>query len=120
MKAIADTVESSASIDSRPRSRVQIVIPTDFEMPPDGLNIRWPDPPLAAGAAAVAARSWRRSQAFARANGLDRIVLDGRPARLGIVTTGKAYLDLRQALADLGISDARRRSARACASTRWR
>src|SRR5262249_60583875 len=44
-------------------------------------------------------------KAFARANALDRIVLDGKPARLGIITTGKAYLDLRQAMADLGISE---------------
>ena len=102
-KAISETVESSASIDSDP-SRVKIVLPTDFEMPPGGLNIRWPDPPLdverrlfGPKMAAVAA--------FARANQFDRIVLDGRPARLGIIATGKAYLDLRQALADLGISD---------------
>ena len=102
-KAISETVESSASISSDP-SRVQIVLPADFEMPSGGLNIRWPDPPLEAERrlfgpkmAAVAA--------FARANAFDRIVLDGKPARLGIIATGKAYLDLRQALADLGISD---------------
>src|SRR6202035_628460 len=102
-KAISETVESSASIYSDP-SRVQVVLPTDFEMPPGGLNIRWPDPPLEAERrlhgpkmAAIAA--------FARANALDRIMLDSKPARLGIVATGKAYLDLRQALADLGITD---------------
>jgi indolepyruvate ferredoxin oxidoreductase len=102
-KAISETVESSASIHSDP-SRFQLVAPTDFEMPPGGLHIRWPDPPLeqerrlhGPKMAAIAA--------FARANPVDRIVLDSRPARLGIVATGKAYLDLRQALADLGISD---------------
>src|SRR5215475_11537615 len=101
-KAIGETVESSASIYSDP-SRVRIVLPTDFEMPPGGLNIRWPDPPLEAekrlGLKLDAVK------AFARANALDRIVLDGKPARLGIITTGKAYLDLKQAMADLGISD---------------
>src|SRR5258708_10654247 len=73
-------------------------------MPPGGLSIRWPDPPLeqerrlhGPKMAAIAA--------FARANQLDRVVLDSKPARLGIVATGKAYLDLRQALADLGISE---------------
>src|SRR5205085_1855109 len=103
-KAISETVESSASIHGDP-SRVQIVTPTDFEMPRGGLNIRWPDPPMeqerrlhGPKMAAIAA--------FARANRLDRIVLDVSPARLGIVAAGKAYLDLRQALADLGISDA--------------
>jgi indolepyruvate ferredoxin oxidoreductase len=102
-KAISETVESSASIYSDP-SRVQVVLPTDFEMPPGGLNIRWPDPPMeqerrlfGAKMAAVAA--------FTRANQLDRIMLDSKPARLGIIATGKAYLDLRQAMADLGITD---------------
>jgi indolepyruvate ferredoxin oxidoreductase len=102
-KAISETVESSASIYSDP-ARIQIVLPSDFEMPPGGLSIRWPDPPLEAERrlhgpkmAAIAA--------FARANRLDRVVLDSKPARLGIVATGKAYLDLRQALADLGITE---------------
>ena len=99
-KAIAETVESSASVEVDPR--LEIVL--DFEMPPGGLNIRWPDPPLEAERrlhgpkmAAVAA--------FARANRLDRILIDPRQARLGIITTGKAYLDVRQALSDLGIDE---------------
>src|ERR1700742_1119993 len=103
-KAISETVESSASIDSDPE-RIKIVIPDDFEMPPGGLNIRWPDPPLEAERRLFGPKM-AAVQAFARANQLDRIVLDSKPARLGIVATGKAYLDLRQALADLGITDA--------------
>ena len=102
-KAISETVESSASIYSDPE-RIQVVLPSDFEMPPGGLGIRWPDPPLeqerrlhGPKMAAIAA--------FARANQIDRVVLDSKPARLGIVATGKAYLDLRQAMADLGITD---------------
>src|SRR6202040_4334160 len=85
-------------------ARVRGVPPSDFEMPAGGLGIRWPDPPLeqerrlhGPKMAAIAA--------FARANQLDRVVLDGKPARLGIVATGKAYLDLRQALGDLGITE---------------
>ena len=102
-KAIAETVESSASIDVDP-GRVGIVMPTDFELPPGGLNIRWPDPPLeqeqrlhGPKMAAIAA--------FVRTNAIDRIVMDSPSPRLGIVTTGKAYLDLRQALSDLGIGE---------------
>ena len=45
MKTIAETVDSSASVDVDPH-RVEIRLPEDFEMPPGGLNIRWPDPPL--------------------------------------------------------------------------
>jgi indolepyruvate ferredoxin oxidoreductase len=102
-KAIAETVESSASIDIDPR-RVQIVLPQDFVLPEGGLNLRSPDPPLeqerrlhGAKMAAVAA--------FARANRIDRLEIDPREARLGIITTGKAYLDVRQALGDLGLDD---------------
>src|SRR5947208_3405255 len=101
-KAIAETVESSTSVEVDPR--LEIVLPQDFEMPPGGLNIRWPDPPLEAERrlhgpkmAAVAA--------FTRANRLDRILIDPRKARLGIITTGKGYLDVRQALSDLGIDE---------------
>jgi len=102
-KAIAETVESSASVYADPH-RVAIVLPPDFTMPPGGLNIRWPDPPLDAERrlhgpkmAAVAA--------FVRANRIDRLEIDPPAARLGIITTGKAYLDVRQALADLGLDD---------------
>ncbi len=102
-KAISETVESSASIYSDP-SRVQVVLPTDFEMPPGGLNIRWPDPPLEQERR-LHGPKMDAVAAFARANQLDRVVLDGKPARLGIAATGKAYLDLRQALADLGITE---------------
>src|SRR5713101_85184 len=102
-KAISETVESSASIYSDP-SRVQVVLPTDFEMPPGGLNIRWPDPPLEQERR-LHGPKMDAVAAFARANQLDRVVLDSKPARLGIMATGKAYLDLRQALADLGITE---------------
>src|SRR5579883_2907823 len=102
-KAIGETVESSASVYSDPE-RINIVMPTDFEMPPGGLNIRWPDPALEQEARLFGPKM-AAIGAFVRANKLDRIVLDSKPARLGIITTGKAYLDLRQALADLGISE---------------
>ena len=102
-KAISETVESSASIYADP-SRVEIVTPDDFAPPPDGLWMRWPDPPMAQERR-LHGPKMQAVAAFARANKLDRIVLDSRPARLGILATGKAYLDLRQALADLGITD---------------
>ncbi|UGY12606.1 indolepyruvate ferredoxin oxidoreductase family protein [Bradyrhizobium septentrionale] len=103
-KAISETVESSASIVSDP-DRIRIITPDDFEMPPDGLSIRWPDPPLEAERR-LHGPKMEAVAAFARVNRFDRIVLDSKPARLGIMATGKAYLDLRQALADLGLTDA--------------
>ena len=101
MKFIADTVETTASVDLTGESR-QFVIPDDFEMPPGGLNLRWPDPPMVQddrlqnykGYAAIA---------FARANKVDEVVLDTPNARFGIVASGKAYEDVRQALKELDI-----------------
>ena len=43
---------------------------------------------------------------FARANRLDRALYRPQNARLGIVTVGKSYLDVRQALDDLHIDEA--------------
>lgn len=106
-KTIAETVESSASVDVNPFA-LQIVTPDDFEMPPGGLNIRWPDPPLDQEMR-LHRYAVKAAQAFARANRIDRTVIDSPNARLGIVTTGKSYLDVLQALEYLGLD------ARACA-----
>src|SRR4051794_40571950 len=74
MKTIAETVDSSASVTVDPE-RVRIVLPEDFEMPPDGLNIRWPERPLDQE---YRLHRWKlyASLAFVRANKLDRIVID--------------------------------------------
>jgi indolepyruvate ferredoxin oxidoreductase len=104
-KAISETVESGASVDVDP-DRVQIVIPSDFTMPDGGLNIRNPDPPLECEKRLHGPKI-EAVKAFARANKIDRVVLDSSKARLGIMTTGKAYLDTRQALEDLGITEAK-------------
>ena len=45
MKCITDIVEVSASVDVDVE-RVKILLPEDFQLPPDGLNIRIPDTPL--------------------------------------------------------------------------
>ena len=103
MKCVTDVVESTASIDVDP-DRVQVVLPSDFPMPEGGLNIRWPDPPLAQEARLVE-HKWYAALAYLRANGINRIVVDSPRPRFGIVAAGKAYLDLRQALADLGLDD---------------
>ena len=101
--AVSETVESSASVAVDP-GRVAIVEPTDFEMPPGGLNIRWPDLPLEQERR-LHGPKMDAVAAFARANPIDRLTLDPPHARLGIVATGKAWLDVRQALAELGIDD---------------
>ncbi|MEM9302033.1 MAG: indolepyruvate ferredoxin oxidoreductase family protein, partial [Pseudomonadota bacterium] len=101
-KTIAETVESSASVSVDPH-QLEIVLPEDFELPPGGLNIRWPDPPMDQELR-LHQYGIHAALAFARANTLDRVVIDSPKARLGIATTGKSYLDVLQALDDLGIS----------------
>jgi indolepyruvate ferredoxin oxidoreductase len=102
-KAVAEAVESSATVDVDPH-RVRVVVPQDHALPEGGLNIRWPDPPLDQERR-LHGPKMAAVHAFARANALDRVVLDAPQPRLGIITTGKAYLDVRQALDDLQIDE---------------
>src|SRR5690606_32283804 len=83
---------------------LQIVTPDDFEMPPGGLNIRWPDPPMDQEMR-LHRYAVKAAQAFARANRIDRIVIDSPRPQLGIITTGKSYLDVLQALEYLGLGE---------------
>ena len=100
---IAETVDSSAIVSVDPH-RVTVVTPDDHGLPAGGLNIRWPDTPLDQEERLLE-HKLDAARAYARANGLDRTVIDGPGRRLGIVTTGKSYLDVRQALDDLGIDE---------------
>jgi indolepyruvate ferredoxin oxidoreductase len=100
-KTIAETVESSASVNVNPH-QLDIVLPGDLELPVGGLSIRWPDPPLNQEMR-LHQYAVKAACAFARANRIDRVVIDSPKARLGIVTTGKSYLDVLQALEYLGI-----------------
>jgi indolepyruvate ferredoxin oxidoreductase len=102
-KVVTDIVEASASVMLDPM-RVQPVIPTDFELPAGGLNIRWPDTPLEQEARLLDFKAYA-TLAYARANKLNYTVFDSPHARLGIVSGGKAYLDTRQALEDLGLDE---------------
>ena len=103
MKTIAENVDSSAVVEVDPL-RVQTCIPEDFQLPEDGLHIRWPDPPLAQEARLNTYKIYA-ARAFARANQLNKVVLDSPQPRLGIITTGKSYLDVRQALEELGLDE---------------
>lgn len=99
-KATADTVETSATIDLANEQR-RIVLPP-FDFPAGGVGIRVND-------------VWREEDtrlqrykgfaalAFAKANGIDRVVWDTPRPRFGIVTTGKAFADTMEALSELGI-----------------
>ncbi|QDY71229.1 indolepyruvate ferredoxin oxidoreductase family protein [Qingshengfaniella alkalisoli] len=103
-KVIADTVETATSIDLMQEER-RFVLPTDFEMPEGGLNLRWPDPPLVQDDRLQEYKGYA-AIAFARANKVDEITIDTPNARFGIVASGKAFEDVRQALYNLGIGKA--------------
>ncbi len=103
MKTIQEVVESSASVSVEP-DRVKIVLPEDFLMPPGGLHIRWPDAPLEQEARLFDYK-WYAALAYVRANRLNHNVIEGSQDRFGIIASGKAFNDTRQALADLGLSD---------------
>ncbi len=108
IKCVKDNVESTATVDgSLDRITIHAPSATECPLPDGGLNIRLGDTPVAKEARL---HDWKRSaiQAFVRSNRLDRVIFDGgtHPA-IGIVTTGKSYLDTRAALAALGIDETR-------------
>jgi indolepyruvate ferredoxin oxidoreductase len=114
MKCLTDTVDSARSV-AVGSARVRFVEPADHPLPAAGLSIAWANYPLH-----VEQRLYQQRlpavRAWARANGIDRVVFGaghgGAPSssnvrRLGIVTAGKAYLDVRQALDDLDLDAGR-------------
>jgi indolepyruvate ferredoxin oxidoreductase len=103
MKTIQEIVESSATAVIDP-DRVQIRIPTDFDMPPGGVHIRWPDHALVQEERLFDTK-WYAALAYVRANRLNYTAVQGPNDRLGLIASGKAWNDTRQALADLGLDD---------------
>jgi indolepyruvate ferredoxin oxidoreductase len=104
LKCVKDNIESTATVDGR-IDRIEIKTPADFQIPPQGLNIRLADHALAKEARL---HDYKRAAilAFSRANKLDRMVFQGgQTPKVGIITTGKSYLDVRQALDELGIDE---------------
>lgn len=105
LKVTTSTVETSGTVDlSRENRPIEAPTEAEFTMPPGGLNIRLNDTPRDI--------DWRLQNykvfachAFARKNNIDRIVMDSSKPRFGIITAGKSYGDVRQALIDLGITD---------------
>ena len=104
MKTIQEIVESSATAHIDPE-HVQIVLP-EFVMPPGGVHIRWPDTALEQEQRLFDYK-WYAALAYIRANKLNHNVIEGPQDRFGLIASGKAYNDTRQALLDLGLNDDR-------------
>src|SRR5258706_10035821 len=103
-KIVSESADSSASITLDPDSP-RINIPEDFVLHEGGVNIRWPDTPMEQELRLQKDKIYA-ALAYCRANKLNRITIDSPKPRLGIIASGKSYLDVLQALEDLGI-DAR-------------
>jgi len=104
LKVTQETADATQSFSLLPQD-LSIVTP-EIELPPGGLNIRWPDPPNDQEYR-LQRHKLPAALAFAEANGLNRTIIDSKYPRFGIVTTGKAHLDVLQALEDLGLTPAR-------------
>jgi indolepyruvate ferredoxin oxidoreductase len=105
LKVTSENVETSGTVDLAAENR-SILIPddTEYDMPPGGLHIRLNDKPRDV--------DWRLQNyklfachAFARKNKIDQIIIDSPKPRFGIITSGKSYGDVRQALVELGITE---------------
>ncbi|HRE12904.1 MAG TPA: indolepyruvate ferredoxin oxidoreductase family protein, partial [Usitatibacteraceae bacterium] len=103
LKTISETVDSSASVEVDPQSP-RIEVPEGFPLPPGGMSLRWPDSPLEQEQRLQHDKIYA-ALAYARANRLNRITIDSPNPRLGIIASGKSYLDVLQALEDLGIDE---------------
>src|SRR5690606_21620248 len=103
IKCAKDNIESTASVDVS-LDRLNIVLP-EFAVPPGGLNIRHEPDQFAQGKRVP---DFKRAAAagLIKANALKRVAHSGQPhAELGIATIGKSYLDVRQALDDIGVGE---------------
>ncbi|MDG1995339.1 MAG: indolepyruvate ferredoxin oxidoreductase family protein [Emcibacteraceae bacterium] len=104
-KVTSDTAESTGVVDLTRENR-KIIMPgdDDFEMPEGGLHIRpndvWRDQDYRLQRYKLFA-----ALAFGKKNKLDRVVMDSTKPRFGIITSGKTYGDVRQALYELGIDE---------------
>lgn len=105
IKAVKENIESSGTIDTD-LSHINPQTPTDFQMPEEGLNIRLNDPPTVQETR-LHRHKMDAVRAYVRANDMDKVTLSGGDApALGIIAAGKSYLDVLQALLELGIDEA--------------
>ncbi|MDP6405186.1 MAG: indolepyruvate ferredoxin oxidoreductase family protein [Alphaproteobacteria bacterium] len=105
LKMIPDTIAATAPVPADAAQQQTIVVPTDVALPDGGLNLRVPD-------------HWQTMEerlrrfklpaalAYLRANALNKVTQTSDRPRYGIIATGKAWTDVRQALVELGIDTA--------------
>ncbi len=100
LKLVSDVADATAVVDVSP-VRPQIILPDSM----GELNLRWPDPPVDQERRLIE-QKLPAALAFVKANTLNFAAISSRTPRLGIIATGKAYTDVRQALEELGLGTA--------------
>ncbi|MFD0915333.1 indolepyruvate ferredoxin oxidoreductase family protein [Pseudahrensia aquimaris] len=104
IKCVKDTIESTAVVDGRV-DRVKLVEPEPDKRSKGGLNIR-PNDPILAQEARLHEEKRDAILDYVAANKINKTVLSGgKKPRVGVITAGKSYLDVRQALDDLGLDE---------------
>ncbi len=109
--ALSEVVESGSTVDldetnarvAAWKSAADVETATGFVRPPDGLHYRWPDLPSLKIEERLHAKL-DAVRAFAKVNSIDREVVASKHATVGIVTCGKAHLDLLEVFRRLDIS----------------
>ncbi len=104
LKGLSETIESAATVDLD-RLQLRFDAPVAYAAPEGGLHYRWPDLPSLAIEQRLAAKL-AAARAFAAANPIDRLLSAAPDGDVGIVTCGKAHLDLLEALRRLGMDTA--------------
>jgi len=114
MTALSEVVESAGTVDLDPvnarvvgwKDAAAIRAATGHAAPADGLHYRWPDLP----SLRIETRALDKLAAvaaFARVNSIDRRIVEplpAVPARVGILTAGKAHMDFMEVLRRLEIT----------------
>ncbi len=103
LKLVNETAETTATVDVR-LDRLRFNLPKDATLPATGVHARLAFDPMGDEVRLVR-HKLPMAEAYVRANGLDRVThgIDGPDGGLGIVAAGKAWLDVVEALAALGL-----------------
>jgi indolepyruvate ferredoxin oxidoreductase len=105
LKGVTDTIELTTTIDASAEN-LQIILPEDGVFPPEGVNSIHNDFMPLVQERRVVEFKMPLAEQFIRINNLNKVVTDSDKRTLGIVTAGKPYQDLREAMRELGIDDA--------------
>ncbi len=103
IKAVSDIYESWYPIDTDP-SRNTAVIPAGHVIEAPGVHTRWPDRSIDQDERMLT-RRLPAVKAFIKANNINRVTNGAGNRKLGIISSGKTWADVQEALRDLGIGE---------------